>query len=55
MNSSEKAMLTQAYTYLMVYYFNVAQDKAQAKAYAEKMLQVDPNNEVAKQVIEVVK
>lgn len=55
LNSSEKAMLTQAYTYLMVYYFNVAQNKAQAKVYAEKMLQVDPENEVAKQVIEVVK
>lgn len=55
LNSSEKAMLTQAYTYLMVYYFNVAQDKAQAKVYAEKMLQVDPENEVAKQVVDVVK
>lgn len=49
-NSSEVAMMKQAYLYLIVYHFNVKQDKARAKAYANKMLVIDPENETAKQV-----
>ncbi len=49
-NNSEIAMLKQAYLYLIVYHFNVKQDKASAKAYANKMLVIDPENETAKQV-----
>lgn len=50
LNNSEKQMLEQAYTYMIVYAFNVKQDKAQAKEFAQKLLQINPDNEVAKQV-----
>ena len=43
-------MLKQAYLYLLVYSYNVKQDKATAKSYANKLLSIDPENEVAKQV-----
>ena len=43
-------MLKQAYLYLIVYDFNVLQDKVAAKAVAEKLLVIDPENSVAKQV-----
>lgn len=49
-NESEISMLKQAYLYLIVYEFNVKQNKESAKAYASKMLAIDPENEVAKQV-----
>ena len=48
--SSELAMLKQAYLYLIVYDFNVLQDKATAKQVAAKLLTIDPENSVAKQV-----
>lgn len=50
-NSSEKTMATQALTYLLVYHYNVAKDKPKAKEYAQQLLTVDPENEVAKQVV----
>ncbi|MGI6231720.1 MAG: tetratricopeptide repeat protein [Prevotella sp.] len=50
LGDSEKAMIKQAYTYLIVYNFNVLKDKDTAVSYAEKLLQVDPENEIAKQV-----
>lgn len=49
-SSSENAMLKQAYFYLMVYAYNVAKDTPTSKTYAEKVLSIDPNDEVAKQV-----
>ena len=48
--ASETQMLKQAYFYLMVYQFNIKKDKASAKEYAAKLLQIDPENEAAKQV-----
>jgi len=48
--ASETQMLKQAYFYLMVYQFNVKKDKVNAKNYAAKLLQIDPENEAAKQV-----
>ena len=48
--ASETQMLKQAYFYLMVYQFKVKKDKAAAKVYANKLLQIDPDNEAAKQV-----
>ncbi len=48
--NSEISMLKQAYLYLIVYDFNVLQDKAAAKQVAEKLLVIDPENSVAKQV-----
>ena len=52
-NNSEVSMMKQAYLYLIVYYFNVKQDKASAKTYATKMLTIDPENEIAKQVLAI--
>lgn len=51
LSSSETAMIKQAYTYLIVYYFNVMKNKETAVSYAEKMLKIDPNDEIAKQVV----
>ena len=48
--ASETQMLKQAYFYLMVYQFNVKKDKVNAKNYAAKLLQIDPENEAAKQI-----
>ncbi len=48
--NSEVAMLKQAYLYLIVYDFNVLQDKPAAKEVAKKLLAIDPENSVAKQV-----
>ena len=48
--NSEIAMLKQAYLYLIVYDFNVLQDKPAAKEVAKKLLVIDPENSVAKQV-----
>ena len=47
---NQTAMLKTAYQYMIVYEFNVKQNKAAAKVWAEKMLAVDPTNEIAKQV-----
>lgn len=49
--NSDNAMLKSAYFYLTVYYFNVKQDKATAKEYAAKLQGIDPENDVAKQVL----
>lgn len=49
--SSEKTMLVQAYTYLMVYAYNIKKDVAGAKEVAQKLLGVDPENAIAKQVV----
>ena len=47
---NQNAMLKTAYQYMIVYEFNGRQNKAAAKEWAEKMLEVDPTNEIAKQV-----
>lgn len=50
LSSSEKAMLKQAYLYMLVYDYNVKKNTAGAKVWAKKLLVVDPENETAKQV-----
>ena len=47
---NQNAMLKTAYQYMIVYEFNGRQNKAAAKEWAEKMLEIDPSNEIAKQV-----
>ncbi|MDH6353996.1 tetratricopeptide (TPR) repeat protein [Dysgonomonas sp. PH5-45] len=53
--------LKEAYEYLAVYYYkrfatnNKAEDKAQMKSYSEKLLTMDPENGLAKQLIEIAK
>lgn len=41
---NDLAMLEQAYFYMTVYYINVKQDKASGKQWAQKLLNVDPQN-----------
>lgn len=53
-NDSEVSMMKQAYLYLIVYNFNVKQDLQNAETYANKMLTIDPENEIAKQVKDIV-
>lgn len=49
-SKSETQMLKQAYFYMMVYQYNTAHDTAASKEWAAKLLSIDPENEVAKQV-----
>jgi tetratricopeptide (TPR) repeat protein len=46
-----KPYLKLAYSYLAYYYQSSAKDEAKAKAYWEKLLQVDPDNQTAKQAL----
>lgn len=50
---NQTAMLKTAYQYMIVYEFNGRQNKAAAKVWANKMLEIDPSNEIAKQVKEM--
>lgn len=52
LDATEKARLKESYHYLISYYFIQKDDKATAKEYAAKMLTIDPENEIAKQVME---
>lgn len=52
MDASDKARLTEAYSYLGIYYFKIKNDSATAKPYFEKLQQIDPENALAKQVLE---
>ncbi len=51
-DATERARIIESYRYMIAYYFIVAEDKGNAKIYAEKLIQIDPENEIAKQVIE---
>ena len=52
LDNTEKARLKESYHYLISYYFIQKEDKATAKDYAAKMLTIDPENQIAKQVME---
>ena len=52
LDATEKARLKESYHYLISYYFIQKDDKATAKEYSVKMLTIDPENEIAKQVME---
>ena len=54
-DATERARIIESYRYMIAYNFIVKEDKAQAKAYAEKLIQIDPDNEIAKQVIDATK
>ena len=43
-------MLKAAYSYFMVYEYNVAKNTTASKEWAKKLLGIDPENEMAKQV-----
>ena len=46
------ARIIESYRYMIGYNFVVKEDKEAAKAYALKLQAIDPNNEIAKQVLE---
>ena len=52
LDATEKARLKESYHYLISYYFIQKDDKATAKDYAAKMLTIDPENQIAKQVMD---
>ncbi|MDY3847250.1 MAG: tetratricopeptide repeat protein [Prevotella sp.] len=51
LNNSDKSRLKEAYLYLISYEARIADDMNAAKAHAEKLIQLDPENAVAKQVL----
>ncbi len=51
-DATDKARLAESYRYLISYYFVIQDNKDTAKQYAQKLLEIDPDNEIAKQVME---
>ena len=51
LNNADKSRLKESYLYLISYYARIADDMAKAKECAEKLIQIDPENAVAKQVL----
>ena len=51
-DATERARIIESYRYMIGYNFVVKEDKEAAKAYALKLQAIDPNNEIAKQVLE---
>ena len=54
-DATERARIIESYRYMIAYNFIVKEDKQTAKAYAEKLIGIDPENEIAKQVLEATK
>ena len=54
-DATERARIIESYRYMIAYNFIVKEDKEQAKMYAEKLIQIDPENEIAKQVLGATK
>ncbi len=52
-DKADNARLIEAYRYMLSYYFVVKEDKAKSTEYANKLLTIDPENEIAKQVLGV--
>ena len=52
-DATDKARLIESYRYLISYYLVAQDDKATAKEFAQKLQEVDPENEIAKQVLEM--
>lgn len=52
-DASDVAQLKQALSYNIVYFVKVNEDIAKAKEYANKLLEIDPENAMAKQVSEL--
>ena len=50
-DNTDRARLIESYRYLIAYYFIQKDDKATAQQYAQKLLELDPENEIAKQVL----
>ena len=53
LDASEKSRIIEAYRYLISYYLITKDDKVKAKEFAGKLQLIDPDNETAKQVLEL--
>jgi tetratricopeptide (TPR) repeat protein len=54
-DATERARIIESYRYMIAYYFIVKEDKEQAKNFAEKLIAIDPTNEIATQVLSTMK
>ena len=54
-DATERARIIESYRYMIAYYFIVKEDKEQAKNFAEKLIAIDPTNEIATQVLNTMK
>ena len=50
-SDTDKVRVKEAYTYLGIYFFKIVSDADAAKPYFEKLIALDPENELAKQVL----
>ena len=55
LQGADKARMIESYRYLISYYFVQKDDKETAKQYASKLQAIDPENEIAKQILESTK
>jgi len=51
-DATERARIIESYRYMIAYNFIVKEDKDAAKAFATKLQAIDPENEIAKQILE---
>ena len=51
-DATERARIIESYRYMIAYNFIVKEDKEAAKGFASKLQAIDPENEVAKQILE---
>lgn len=54
-DNTDKTRISEACQYLGIYYFKIKDDAAMAKPYFEKLQEIDPENALAKQVLETYK
>ena len=54
-DATERARIIESYRYMIAYNFIVKEDKQAAKGYAEKLIAIDPENDIAKQVLDATK
>ena len=50
-SDTDKVRVKEAYTYLGIYFFKIVSDADAAKPYFDKLIAIDPENELAKQVL----
>ena len=52
-DNTDKVRLVEAYRYLISYYLITKNDTNTAKQFAQKLKEIDPENETAKQVLDL--
>ena len=51
LDATDRARIIECYRYLISYYYVLKDDKATAESYAQKLIAIDPDNDIAKQVL----